>query len=875
MSAEKVFLQGGGNEWDLYTRSAKQLENMGKIAIRRLAEERALKLQKEREAQAKANVKPNVVVKSALGSKAKQAPHTTTPTVGATDTAIPRSAPQKRPMPSVPVKHANLPKPTAPIFNGAMKAIEATGDKQLIKEVIQGVDTDVPLPAPVAKMVLKTMNDLGIPADKSNDIVFHVSDPIDVLPEDVLPEATATSTGMLATNPVPTYICRIGTKDDIAKWLINHFPAHNTYVEPFIGGGAVYLHKNPKPKEAINDFNYDIAGGWKRLKETTPSETIREWNKDKSTRGFFKYLLNFGKTKLPPKTANVRLYIEQKLTREGQNTAKKAFGAIDEQLTKKGLPKKNAKATRPAVDWKKYLNGNSIRYVPKGTSKTDFLDLNTDKEVKFPATQGALLYALYREYANMMDEMKVGLKLKGGANGDEEEGDEEVIPDAELSRDGATVMRKLLEENGLPTVDNITDWLQKHTREVDNPDYSPPKEGEKEGKVGKKILEGITILDKLIYLKIKNCGGFSGGAIKDAEMIKVYNNTLTAGMPVKKIPVNEMINFLLTTGGGLSLYNKRLANTEVTRGDYYKLVEKWDSPNTFFFLDPPYQASGGYGNSEAFNFEAFVKSMNGIPDPMADHTHKNNPKIKGKILITINGGDKLLALFRKYARQSGIKWYGLKTYVRQGQQNNTTGKVGYRYEIFYGTYKFDDRAVDILDNSVFNNNWETEEDKAGGEAKQNGAIFIKSDGTDVDAKSFFASNPKAEDQFSNRNKEDSAYRAKEAPKEKPVKAKKAVAPVVEETAVPTTEIVETAPAPKAKRVYKRKPKATEEAPTLEPFQEGQGRPRGGGYLGNNGAIVKDMIGGAYSPNNPHHLGSTFAYSPPSMLEGNGYQSVQW
>ena len=39
--------------------------------------------------------------------------------------------------------------------------------------------------------------------------------------------------------------CRVGNKTSMAPHIINLFPEHETYVEPFVGSGAIYFHKEP------------------------------------------------------------------------------------------------------------------------------------------------------------------------------------------------------------------------------------------------------------------------------------------------------------------------------------------------------------------------------------------------------------------------------------------------------------------------------------------------------------------------------------------------------------------------------------------------------------------------------------------------------
>jgi DNA adenine methylase len=50
-----------------------------------------------------------------------------------------------------------------------------------------------------------------------------------------------------------------GSKWRIAPWLVSHFPKHETYLEPFFGGGAAFFSKDPSPVELINDLDQNVV----------------------------------------------------------------------------------------------------------------------------------------------------------------------------------------------------------------------------------------------------------------------------------------------------------------------------------------------------------------------------------------------------------------------------------------------------------------------------------------------------------------------------------------------------------------------------------------------------------------------------------------
>lgn len=48
----------------------------------------------------------------------------------------------------------------------------------------------------------------------------------------------------------------------VYQTIINLMPPHDLYVEPFIGGGAVMLHKRPAPASIVIDADADVAARW-------------------------------------------------------------------------------------------------------------------------------------------------------------------------------------------------------------------------------------------------------------------------------------------------------------------------------------------------------------------------------------------------------------------------------------------------------------------------------------------------------------------------------------------------------------------------------------------------------------------------------------
>lgn len=58
----------------------------------------------------------------------------------------------------------------------------------------------------------------------------------------------------------------LGSKWAIASWVIQHLPSHVTYVEPFGGGAAVLLRKEPSLVEVYNDLDRAVVSFWRVLR---------------------------------------------------------------------------------------------------------------------------------------------------------------------------------------------------------------------------------------------------------------------------------------------------------------------------------------------------------------------------------------------------------------------------------------------------------------------------------------------------------------------------------------------------------------------------------------------------------------------------------
>lgn len=79
---------------------------------------------------------------------------------------------------------------------------------------------------------------------------------------------------------------------------------------------------------------------------------------------------------------------------------------------------------------------------------------------------------------------------------------------------------------------------------------------------------------------------------------------------------------------------ERLQNTYVENLDFTQIIEKYDREHTFFFCDPPYLDTGGYGVE--FKEKEHMKLKESLTN------------IKGKFLLTINDHEKIRELYKDF-----------------------------------------------------------------------------------------------------------------------------------------------------------------------------------------------------------------------------------
>ena len=80
-------------------------------------------------------------------------------------------------------------------------------------------------------------------------------------------------------------------------------------------------------------------------------------------------------------------------------------------------------------------------------------------------------------------------------------------------------------------------------------------------------------------------------------------------------------------------YKERLEDVEIYNVDYKELIYKYDSKDTFFYLDPPYENSNGLYKNDVVRTEELYDILSNI---------------KGKFLMSYNNSDVAKELFKDY-----------------------------------------------------------------------------------------------------------------------------------------------------------------------------------------------------------------------------------
>lgn len=69
---------------------------------------------------------------------------------------------------------------------------------------------------------------------------------------------------------------RIGSKRYLYKEILPYIPEHDTYIEPFFGGGAIFFLKDKVKKNIINDFDINLMNDYRNILEIEPGASTED-----------------------------------------------------------------------------------------------------------------------------------------------------------------------------------------------------------------------------------------------------------------------------------------------------------------------------------------------------------------------------------------------------------------------------------------------------------------------------------------------------------------------------------------------------------------------------------------------------------------------
>ena len=131
----------------------------------------------------------------------------------------------------------------------------------------------------------------------------------------------------------------------------------------------------------------------------------------------------------------------------------------------------------------------------------------------------------------------------------------------------------------------------------------------------------------------------------------------------------------------LQVFKDRLADVDLACCDWVETIRKYDGPETFFFIDPPYpeaidshsESSGFWGQDKRIPMVKMVQVIGAI---------------KGKFVLTINKSDKTLAAFKKF-HLGTLQSRAIEGTVQQGD----TGQDAARTELIVANFPLTEKKA--------------------------------------------------------------------------------------------------------------------------------------------------------------------------------------
>lgn len=242
---------------------------------------------------------------------------------------------------------------------------------------------------------------------------------------------------------------------------------------------------------------------------------------------------------------------------------------------------------------------------------------------------------------------------------------------------GAVFFAKdLVETNVISDIDEKLMRFYKYLREIDDIKVVIDKYGWPDGKMSvedcRKLYDvAFDVLENDVNDKEKYVWAFLfANKFSYGRKVNRRNFNPSATKPPKCASKYCQIKTLLEN---FDEYKKKLQNAIIEVGDYKDVMKKYDSEETFFYLDPPYIDTGVGGDAyvrdvNEFNVEEMFEFLNNI---------------KGKFLLSYKFDEKILRLVKRY----GFKYVVVDTVYEIGSQYR--GKKKAR-ELLVANYDIDE-----------------------------------------------------------------------------------------------------------------------------------------------------------------------------------------
>jgi DNA adenine methylase len=89
--------------------------------------------------------------------------------------------------------------------------------------------------------------------------------------------------------PLKPAFGRVGGKTKLAKKIVSLIPSHETYVELFVGAGAIYLTKPISNKNVVNDVDKNIYDMWRDIRSVEKIDYEFSPSTNATRENFIKY----------------------------------------------------------------------------------------------------------------------------------------------------------------------------------------------------------------------------------------------------------------------------------------------------------------------------------------------------------------------------------------------------------------------------------------------------------------------------------------------------------------------------------------------------------------------------------------------------------